>query len=226
MREILFAVGNFYHIYNHGIDQRKIFQDTADFRRFYASMFLFNNSLYSHKGGRSPLSACKDLYLRLLDENINRLPLVNIVSYCLLPNHFHILLEQAEETGINKFMHRLGMGYAHYYNIRYERTGRLFEGPFQAKIVNNDAQFMHLPRYIHLNALDMTNLKWREGMISDWKEADSFLDNYEWSSHLVYKGMKEPLPVIERSQIKNKFPSVDNYVSFLRKWSGRYTPIK
>jgi putative transposase len=222
MRSVQFSNSNFYHIYNRGVDKRVIFQDKADFKRFYASLYLFNDSSYSHSGDRSPLRA-HDLFNRLLKTEKRGSCLVNVVSYCLLPNHYHLLLEQMEERGINKFMHKLGMGYSNYFNKRYERSGRLFEGPFKAKLIQRDEHFIHMPRYIHLNALDMTSLKWREGKISDWNEADAFLDSYQWSSHRVYKGLKESLPIVKQPSVGTLFSSVDDYTNFLRQWTGRYS---
>lgn len=183
-------------------------------------MYLFNDDLYRNNGNADLKAG--NLYNRLLSRDGDRSPLVRIICYCLLPNHFHLLLEQLKEQGVQKFMHRLSMGYARFFNIRNDRSGRLFEGPFKAELIQNDAQFMHAPRYIHLNALDPTDLDWRNGKIEDWEKAEALLDNYEWSSHRVYKGLKEPLPVISRSSFVDLFPTPDSYTEFLKEWGGRY----
>src|SRR3989344_438138 len=99
MRKESFAIGEYYHIYNRGVDKRKIVQDKFD-----------SSKIKIHK------------------------PLINIVAYCLNPNHFHMILEQIEDSGISKFMKRLAGGYSWYFNNRYKRSGTLFQGPFKAKI--------------------------------------------------------------------------------------------
>ena len=81
-----------------------------------------------------------------------RQPLVSIISFCLIPNHFHSFLRQETDQGISKFLHRLSMGYTKYFNLRYSRTGHLFESAYKIVPVEQDAHFTHLSRYIHLNA--------------------------------------------------------------------------
>ncbi|MBI4135819.1 transposase [Candidatus Uhrbacteria bacterium] len=217
MRTTQFVNGQFYHIFNRGTEKRVIFQDNADFRRFYESMYLFNDGNFSNPGGRSSL---RDGVPSLRDDT--RDPFVQVVSFCLLPNHFHMLLGPLKDGGITEFMYRLGMGYARYFNKRYERTGRLFEGTFKAVHVARDAQFLHLPRYIHLNALDLTHYNWREGKIQNWIAAEKFLDQYPWSSHPVYCGQNQQLPIVDRGVMAEIFPTPDAYRKFLREWSGRY----
>lgn len=223
MRTVRFVNANFYHVFNRGVEKRVIFSDQVDFRRFYGSMYLFNDIDFSNPAGFTSLRD-EEMFERLLEtsDKAARRRLVNIMSYCLLPNHFHMLLEQLAENGIPKFMHRLCMAYSRYFNKRYGRSGCLFEGTFKAVMIKRDDQLMHLPRYIHLNALDQTNLYWREGKIKDWEKAEAFLDNYPWSSHRVYKGLREPLPTIDLSIMRELFPTTDAYSLFLKEWSGRY----
>lgn len=222
MREVQFSTGNMYHVYNRGVDKRTIFNDPKDFERFYTSLFLFNNKSFSNSGGSSSL---RDVELqRLLETSDKAVKLVRVISYCLLPNHFHLLLEQLEEDGIIKFMHRVGMGYARYYNTRHDRTGRLYEGTFKAVLVERDAQLEHLPRYIHLNALDLTNYNWRDGIAEGWTEAEKFLHQYRWSSHDVYIGQTQQLPLVDEQFVREIFSTREQYLSFLRAWSNRSIP--
>jgi putative transposase len=186
-------------------------------------MYLFNDENFCNPGGFSSLRDVNNLK-RLLETGDKRTRLVNILSYCLVPNHFHLLLEQLVNDGIPKFMHCLGMGYALYFNKRYDRTGRLYESTFKAILVERDAQFIHLPRYIHLNALDLTNLNWRDGKVDNWEEAEQFLDSYKWSSHLVYNGENQFLPVVERSILNELLPNSKSYRAFLKNWGARLIP--
>ena len=116
MRNIKFSVGEFYHIYNRGVDKREVFMDKDDLSRFIFCMFLFNkeqpvgsiylNSLQNKKQLRSSAS-------HKVSENKK---LVNFVAYCLNQNHYHFILEPLVEDGIQKFMHRLSTGYTNYFH--------------------------------------------------------------------------------------------------------------
>src|SRR3989344_3993600 len=125
MRKKPFVTGEFYHIYNRGTDKRNIFSDKNDIDRFFQSMIEFNTiepigSIYENS-----------FYLNQLGSLASKLrkpskKLVNFISYCLNPNHFHFLLEQVAEKGIEKFLHRLGTGYTKYFNNKHKRSGALF----------------------------------------------------------------------------------------------------
>lgn len=224
MRAVEFAKDEFYHVFNRGVEHLSLFKTQRDFQRFYNSLYLFNNVYYANPGNISPPSTLRtqDIEAMLVWEK-RRLPFVSIASFCLIRNHFHLFLLQRRDEGIPQFMHRLGMGYAHYFNTRYHRTGRLFEGPFKAVLVEREAHYEHLPRYIHLNALDGTNMPWRDGRITRWAEAKKLLERYPWSSHHVYAGKRQLLPVVDESLAGEFFDSPERYEEYLRSWSGRFT---
>jgi REP element-mobilizing transposase RayT len=141
-----FAPGEFYHIYNHGVESRDIFSDEFDTRRFIESMNIFNSeepigSIYEQSFNRE---------LKLGGETA-KLKLVNIIAYCLNPNHFHLLLEQVSEKGISEFMKRLGGGYTWYFNNRNKRKGNLFQGVFRSSHVTTNEYLLHVSAYINLN---------------------------------------------------------------------------
>lgn len=144
MARTIFAEGEIYHVYNRGTDKREIFSDVSDQERFLQSMKEFNvedpiGSLYEHHfslGSRTSKSDKK---------------LVDIIVYCLNPNHFHFLLRQNLPRGIEKFMQRLGTGYTKYFNNKYDRSGVLFQGRFKALHVDTNEYLLHLSAYINLN---------------------------------------------------------------------------
>jgi len=143
MRNISFAVGEHYHVYNRGVDHRQIVMDGADSERFVLGLDLFNSedpvgSIFEHSR------------LSKEDKLKPREKLVNIVCYCLNPNHFHMLITPLKEGGLSKFMKRLG-GYAGYFNLKYHRTGSLFEGQYKVKHIQSNAHLLHLSSYINLN---------------------------------------------------------------------------
>lgn len=123
-----------------------------------------------------------DIASRANDGKEHRELLVNIHAFCLMPNHYHLLLTERIDGGISKFMKKVNMGYAKYFNQKYERKGALFEGRYKSILVKNDAHFIYLPYYIHLNPLDLIMPGWRKNKIYDYKKAIQFLENYRWSS--------------------------------------------
>lgn len=145
MRKEEFANGEFYHIFNRGVDKREIFSDIFDSKRFFQGMDEFNSV--------QPIgSIYENSFLK--DKNKNKTEskkLVNFVCYCLNPNHYHFMLEQLADDGIEKFMHRLGVGYTKYFNAKHRRTGSLFQGNFKAVHVDSNEYLLRLSVYINLN---------------------------------------------------------------------------
>lgn len=143
MRNIQFGDGEFYHIYNRGTDKRKIFMDRDDIEHFLLSMIEFNTL--------KPIGSLYELSFRKNKERSRSDSLINILCYCLNPNHFHIMLQQVKNKGIEKFMHRLGTGYTRYFNDKHKRSGSLFQGSYKALHVTSNRYLLYLSSYINLN---------------------------------------------------------------------------
>lgn len=149
MRDISFAVGEFYHIYNRGVDKREIFEDKEDLWRFFQSMAEFN--------AVEPIGSIYENSFRKEDsENSpqlgNRVPkLVEFVAYCLNPNHYHFILTPLVDGGVQKFMHKMGLGYTNYFNEKNDRSGSLFQGKYKAVHVDKNNYLLHLSAYVNLN---------------------------------------------------------------------------
>ncbi len=197
-----------------------IFRDQFDFRRFYWSLYLFNDSNYSHPGG-DPLLKEVTLASHVAFDSL-RNPFVKIISFCLLDNHFHLFLQQLQEDGIQNFLKKVSQGHARSFNLSKGRTGPMFESRFKAVLVERESHFLHLARYIHLNALDGTGIPWREGKVADWDLANKRLDSYPWSSHAVYMGHEQDLPIVDIATVQHLFRDADDYQKFLRSWIGRH----
>jgi len=142
MRKTPFVNGEFYHIYNRGIDKRILFSDETDVERFVQSMSEFNKI--------EPIGSIYENSFRKEKANPPQ-QLVKFISYCVNPNHFHFLLEQLVDRGIEKFLHRLGTGYTKYFNNRHSRSGSLFQGPFKAIHLESNEYLLHLSVYVNLN---------------------------------------------------------------------------
>ena len=146
--------------------------------------------------------------------------LVDIHAFCLMPNHYHLLLEEKTEKGIPLFMKKINMGYARYFNEKRKRSGALFEGRYKSIVVDNDRHFLYLPYYIHFNPLDLKFPEWREGKIRDCKKALNFLNNYRWSSHLNYAGKDNFSLVIKRDFLLEVFGGASKYINSIEEYLG------
>ena len=213
-------MAEFYHTINRGVDKRKIFLDDQDRFRFIHDLFEFNDQDLV-KTTFYAFSKIKKQVVKIEQKQEKKKPrklLVNILAFCLMDNHYHLLLEPLVEGGVSKFMKKLNMGYSRYFNTRHERQGTLFEGRYKRVLVKNEAHFIHLPYYIHLNPLDFKFYGWRERKIKNHKEAMKFLEDYRWSSHLDYIGKKNFPSVTQREFLLDFFGGPKEYKRKIREW--------
>ncbi len=193
MREQLFAKGEYYHIFNQGVDKRLIVEDKEDIDRFLQSMDEFNVV--------EPIGSIFENSFQL-EEKKSKNKLVDIVCYCLNPNHFHFLLYARQDDGISKFMHRLQMGYAKYFNQKYKRRGSLFQGTFKAKHVSDNDYFLHLAVYTSLN-----------NKVHQLGHLVSKLVRSSWNYYAKYPEINDPL--ISGSEIvTSQFKNSKDFVEF------------
>jgi putative transposase len=200
-----FINGEIYHVVTRGVERRPIFTSRDDYYRGVFSLFEFNDEkpvlikerrkdrLQAKKNGREQFSADRKL-------------LVEILAFCLMPNHIHLLLRQIKENGISDFMRKFGAGYATYFNKKYKRTGHLFQGRFRAVYIGSEEQLKNTFVYIHANPAELIEPGWKEEGIENPEEVIEFLENYKWSSYADYIGRKN-------------FPSLTNR-DFLMKIMG------
>ena len=212
------ASGEIYHVYNRGVDKRKVFLDDEDRLRFIHDLFEFNDeepaeNIYYRRRRQS-----YEVGPRKIGVRMPRKLLVEILAFCIMKNHFHLMLRQKREGGITKFMHKLGTGYTSYFNQKYERVGALFQGKYKIAHLTADPHFVHLPYYIHLNPLDYFTPEWRERRISDHKKALKFLETYRWSSHLDYLGKQNFPSVTQREFLLNFFDGTKGYEKSISEW--------
>ncbi len=146
------ADGEIYHIYNRGVEKRTIFEDKQDFFQFLQMLDLCNVDMTC--GGLE-----KYKYPTNLDRRDNESPLVEIITYCLNANHYHLMVRQIGENGISQFMQKVGTAYAMYFNQKNQRNGSLFQGKFKSIHVGTDEYLKGLSAYINLNNVMHTNTK-------------------------------------------------------------------
>jgi len=211
-RPIIIAPEEFYHVYNRGVEKRKVFLSRADYDRFVALLYLANQTEPADLKyqGRS--------FSEMTEDRAGE-PLVEIVAYCLMPNHFHLLLREMIEGGIARFMQKLTTGYTMYFNKRHERSGALFEGTYKARHADEDRYLRYLISYIHLNPIKLFDRKWKANGIQNRSGAERFLEKYEYSSYLDYFGKKRPQgKLLEQDIGREFFESLGDFKQCTAEW--------
>ncbi len=199
-----FVEHEFYHIYNRGNSKQTIFKEESDYERFNKLLYIANNN--------------KRFVLRELDTgNVFDLEredqLVHIGAYCLMPNHYHLLLTPAQENGIPRFMRKLATGYAAYFNKKYFRTGGLFEGPYKARWADSDRYLKYLFSYIHLNPYRSKDENHKNTIVA------SRLNEYRHSSLPDYLGEKRQLgKILSYKAFPEYFTTVKDQIGELMEW--------
>jgi len=194
-----FENNGIYHVFNRGVDKRKIFMDEADHSRIIFLMEVCNSSeraprnikryIQKRKGNYQKIKDVQGRTLHIINinnENQKESPLVEILNWCLMPNHYHFCLRQIEDGGISKFLQKVMTGYTMYFNKKYERSGVLFQGKSKSKLVNSEDYLQYLQYYIDFNPLDIFQAGWQEEGVVDKKEARVFLENYLWNKRKDY----------------------------------------
>ena len=174
-------------MYNRGTEKRKIFQTPTDHERFLALLYLCNGTKDVHIADLLPRGRTSWNLAELLSSEREE-SLVDLCAYCLMPNHFHLLVREHTEKGISRFMQKLSTAYTMYFNTRYARTGALFQGKYRAEHAEEDRYLKYLLSYIHLNPIKLVEPKWKENGIANRKRSQAYLENYRWSSFLDYCG--------------------------------------
>jgi putative transposase len=146
-------------------------------------------------------------------------PLIAIGAYCLMPNHFHILIKPLVENGVSTFMKKLSTSYSMYFNKRYERTGSLFEGKFKSQHVDSDEYLKYLFSYIHLNPLKLLDPDWKEKGLGNILGGEKYLDEYRFSSYQDFqKGNRNESTILDVTKFPEYFPSRDSFLKEIKEW--------
>lgn len=166
----VYVENGFYHIYNRGVEKRDIFLDEQDYK-----VFLHFLKRYLTPPPESPDRIQPGWKFDLFDK-------INLIAYCLMPNHFHLMIKQFTKEAMAEFMRALSNSYIRYFNEKYERIGVLFQGRYKAVLVETEPYLLHLTRYIHLNPTELEEV--RPGGRSD-------LVGYPYSSYGEYLGKRK-----------------------------------
>ena len=215
LRKVQFVNDEFYHIFNRGVEERKIFLDDEDRLRFINSLLVFNDeepapwSIRAFWDQRGPSSLTKNY--------VSEFPLVEIHSFALMENHFHLLLKQLKDNGISNFM-RKTCGYSSYFNKKNQRVGPLFQGRFKAVMIRTDEQLKNAFVYVSTNPIGLIEPFWKEKGIKDLEKSAQFLKEYKWSSYADYLKGENSYPFIEKSFFLELFGGKNNCKEEVESW--------
>jgi putative transposase len=212
---------SFYHLYNRGVEKQVIFRDEQDYRVFLSYLKVYLEPKDTHAlemliGDDNTPWKVKSDALKLLRLN-NFHDTLSLLSYCLMPNHFHFLIHQTTADTIDRFMNSLGSRYTKYLNNKYRRIGPLFQGVYKAVLIESEEQLLYVSRYIHRNPQSLQDLQ------------DDVLENFEtypYSSYDDYIG-KRHTKWVKPEMILGSFSKSDlfSYASFVKQeQKGLYFP--
>lgn len=189
----IFTAGNYYHIFNRGNGKNDIFLDEQDYKIF---LHRLSENLFPEDEKSKEISSLDLKYKR------KKLPpeAFSIICYCLMPNHFHILIRQNSSVKVSKLIQKLCTGYAKYFQKKYGHTGHLFQGAFKSIHVDNESYLTWLSAYIHQNPAT--------GSIVN------NLDEYSYSSYPDYVGLRDD-KLCDKSPILDKFANKEEYKKFV-----------
>jgi len=216
-----FTIDNYVHVYNRGNRKTEIVRADTDKWRFLQTLRFFNDS---HSSAHILRLSVSDTDRLNSFESVFEMgwppnwpekdPLVKILSYCLMPNHFHLLLKEIRKGGISKFMQKLGIGYTNYFNLKYQEVGKVFQGGYKAKLVNEEMYLKYLCIYIQvINVLELFP-GGLEKALKNLKDAMKFVDDYPFSSHMDYVGLRRSL-IINKDVLGEFFPTSEDYRKFV-----------
>ena len=200
-RKLIFANGEYYHVFNRGVERRPTFTNKREYSRAVETIDFYKTKNPPVRFSKFlVLDKEKQVEVRKIISSGKKL--VKVISYCLMSNHFHFLLQQIHDNGISKFIANVENSYTKYFNLKNNRVGHLFQGPFKAVRVESSEQLLHLSRYIHLNPVSAFLLNKED------------LENYQWSSYMEYLRIDNK-QITDNSIILDFFSNIQKYKEFV-----------
>lgn len=198
-RNLILANGEIYHTFNRSIARETIFSSRTNLKKAIevVDFYRFPQTIRLSKFKALPLKMQNSYLLNQKDN----LPLVEIYSFAFMPNHYHFLLKQLQEGGIRRFLSNFQNSFAKVFNLKNERDGSLFQNSFKAKRMEDNEQFMHVSRYIHLNPVT--------GYLIEFNQ----LKDYPWTSFYLYVNRRKDT-FINIDFLLGLSGSVENYIQF------------
>ena len=212
MRKTIITPGEYYHVVNRGVNKQKLFIDKRDYVRFLFLILYFQSPITFINLGRHVSYFVKHQMFNISEqENIIKNRSVYLHNFCIMPNHFHLLLSESIDGGISRYLQRIQNGYGKYFNTRYQKNGHVFQGVFRAVHMQDNEQLLHTSAYIHKNPQEL---------MSDRHD----LETYPWSSYRDYIGQNRWRKLIESTIILDQFETKEDYHTFVKTSSAKEIP--
>lgn len=201
MRNVHIAPGEYYHIFNRGMAKQTIFHNNADRMRFLFLLLYFQSPVPVQNIAR--LVKLMPWIGDDLREKVIKKRFVELTSFCLMPNHFHLIVKEVEESGIARYMQRVLNAYTKYYNTKYNKSGHLFQGPYKAVHVKNNKQLLHLSAYVHRNPREL----------KEWFNKEHA---YQWSSYQDFVEDNRFNKLLATDIVLGQFKNKSEYNKFIK----------
>lgn len=213
-RSAIFALDEWYHCYSRGVDKRIVFADEHDSERFLMLLYIANqkkspflSNLGKHAGGPD--------FEETLQTPRNH-SLVDLGAYCLMTNHYHLLIREREYGGISKFMQKVNTAYTMYFNLRHKRSGVLFDGRFKAQHVSTDQYLRRAANYIHANPAELYEPDFKKGVVRNVDALKKSLLSYRFSSLPDYERRRRiENSIVDTKTLLNAIESAPRYTTLV-----------
>ncbi|MBN2094104.1 MAG: transposase [Candidatus Zambryskibacteria bacterium] len=205
MRYENFAPDEHYHVFGRGINQEKIFIDNQDKARFTFLITHFQSPARIYNISWYTDAFIKKGSFNLKEDRVKEIlkkRSIELISFVLMSNHFHILVQNLQDKILSVYMHRILTAYSKYFNAKYNKKGHVFEGPFKAVHIKNNNQLLHLSAYIHKNPKEI-------------KEWENTYDQYPYSSYQDYLGSNRWGKFLSTDIILKQFKDQSKYKEFV-----------
>jgi putative transposase len=226
-RKQKFLNNEIYHVTIRAIDNNLIFKDIDDYYRGIFSIYEFNNTkpvtIQAKRKARKAFFKKTDRLQESLhyDEPVDkREKMVDVLAFCFMPNHIHLLIKQNKDQGISKFMQKVGIGLGKYINSKLKRKGHVFQDSFNAVRIKDENHFMETASHIFATPVNLIEPGWKELGIQKHsvEEITKFLEDYKWSSYQDYIGIKNFAAVTERDYLLHTMGGEERVKEFVRDW--------
>lgn len=213
MRKFKTAEGEYYHIYLRGNNKQDIFYDARDMARLLFLVTCFQSPIgfdHIYRFVDSIVQSSALAISKKLTKEIIQKRYVELVSFAFMPNHFHLLVGETERGGVSQYMQRILTAYSKYLNIRYEKSGHIFQGPFQIVHITTNEQLLYLSAYIHRNPHEL----------KEWKNRERL---YPWSSYQDYIKKNRWGGLLKTDIILDQFKKRKEYQEFVKTSGAKET---
>jgi putative transposase len=205
VRKTPLVSGEYYHVFNHGIDYHDICETEREYRRLLLALWFYQSIEVQLKLSHY-LSTSSDVQQNLINEINNKPRLIELHAFSIMPNHYHLLVKQLMDNGISTFIGNFQNSYTKYFNAKYERLGSLFLTPFRAKRIYTEEQFLHVTRYIHLN-------RYSSGFITELDQLRT--DPYSSLPYYIHTLPTERL-LVYTNQLESMFSNPEKHWEFIQ----------